>query len=425
MIRLGPQVGLRLLTWVRDEDAWESWPAVAGTQRITPDGYALVHVDHHDQAVPLLVEVDRATMPLGRLREKALRYLRYTAAGVWQDRHPMCPVLLMLTTSDNRAVNVLAAVADERGRVLGPTGDLLVAVSGSVDKADDAVTVPVWRSDHGDSTVAEQQTPARTLTDLLCYRISTEQRRHAAERAAQAARDIEEVRALARRLVQRRRGYRPRYGDDPRVAQVLAALLDRDDARICAWAVGNPAVIRQLDEALGQPDQSLSAEAARTIAAMHPALLAQQIRAARGAVTAATVDDPRLRDAAQSLAHQWLVPGRVLDDLTAPRSFTHLQAELLAGYLSRRDEAVAATLAQHRRGRARGRPRLLAEYDLEHLKTCLTCGLHHDEPEPIELPARLASCRGCGGVLGDYDPARPDRIRATVREFLDAGDDSP
>ncbi|HWL38004.1 MAG TPA: replication-relaxation family protein [Frankiaceae bacterium] len=169
--RHGPSVGLHLRAWQREPR--EAWSTAQGTQRLTPDGYALVRVDAEDAEVPLLVEVDRATMAPERLREKTRRYLRYTAADAWRERHAMCPVLLVLTTTEDRAAKTLAAAARERQRILGPTGELLVGVCGQVETIDRSITDPVWRADHNDDGDTARDR-LRTLTEVLTYRIHTE-----------------------------------------------------------------------------------------------------------------------------------------------------------------------------------------------------------------------------------------------------------
>ena len=167
--RLGPSVGLRLDAWQREPR--ESWTTPHGSRTITPDGYALVHVTSEDGAVPLLVEVDRNTMEPARLREKVHRYLDYAAASAWERGHPMCPALLVLTTSERRAEQTLAASEQERDKiVLRYPGELLVGVCGQVDDIDQAVTEAVWRTDRAHSDGAS----VRTLAQVLGYRVSTE-----------------------------------------------------------------------------------------------------------------------------------------------------------------------------------------------------------------------------------------------------------
>jgi hypothetical protein len=167
--RHGPAVGLRLDAWQREPR--ESWITARGGYKITPDGYALVHVVAEGGGVPLLVEVDRNTMEPARLREKVRRYLDYAADGVWEPRYPMCPALLVLTTSERRAQQTLAASEQERDRItMRYPGELLVGVCGQVDDIDQAVTGAVWRTDreHSDGV------GPRTLAQVLGYRISTE-----------------------------------------------------------------------------------------------------------------------------------------------------------------------------------------------------------------------------------------------------------
>jgi hypothetical protein len=165
--RLGPAIGLHLRQWYRDGAVQQRW---AGSDRwlwIATDGYALVHVEAIDAEVPLLIEVDRGDLPLARLREKLRGYLAYTAAVGWRGWHESCPVLLVLTTSEERAADLLGAAARHRKRIPGPTGELFVAVTGRDDKADEAVSAPVWRSDSGGTSL-----PMRTLTEALSRRTS-------------------------------------------------------------------------------------------------------------------------------------------------------------------------------------------------------------------------------------------------------------
>ena len=168
--RLGPSVGLRLEAWQREPR--ESWGTAQGLRRITPDGYALVHVEAENGAVPLLVEVDRNTMEPARLREKVHRYLQYAADDAWDPRHPMCPALMLLTTSERRAEQTVAAAEQERDKIpFRWAGELLVGVCGKVDNVEQAVTDAVWRTDREHSGEAAD---LRTLAEVLSYRISTE-----------------------------------------------------------------------------------------------------------------------------------------------------------------------------------------------------------------------------------------------------------
>ena len=155
----GPAVGLDLLAWHRDRAAWETWLDGAGlAQQITPDGRALVNVTATDALLPVLAEVDRATMPQQRLRDKMDRYVQYATDHGWSERHNLCPVLLVFTTTVTRARGILDGVAKAE-----PPADLLVAASATVAGPNAAVREPVWR------TTADGL--PRTLTGLLTARV--------------------------------------------------------------------------------------------------------------------------------------------------------------------------------------------------------------------------------------------------------------
>ncbi len=94
-----------------------------------------------DTLVPILVEVDRATMPQQRLRDKINRYVQYAVERGWSERHNFCPVLLLLTTTVSRAGGILDGVAAAE-----PPADLVVAASATVNDPDAAVRSPVWRT---------------------------------------------------------------------------------------------------------------------------------------------------------------------------------------------------------------------------------------------------------------------------------------
>lgn len=65
--------------------------------------------------VSAFVEVDLSTMTQDRLRAKVItRYRKYAEAGGWKGRHPYCPVLLFVTTSEQRATRFLAGIAPRR-----------------------------------------------------------------------------------------------------------------------------------------------------------------------------------------------------------------------------------------------------------------------------------------------------------------------
>ena len=97
---VGPDAGLTLTSWRRDEESWEDWDHHGRAGRIRPGAYAEVQldVDGEPGTADAFVEVDFATMDQARLRAKVARHRRYAAETIWWDRHPCCPALLLVTT---------------------------------------------------------------------------------------------------------------------------------------------------------------------------------------------------------------------------------------------------------------------------------------------------------------------------------------
>lgn len=62
-----------------------------------------------------MVEIDRGTMSLPRLGRKLSLYLGWAASGVWRERHPFVPALLVVTTPPRRVEQIVAR-AEERCR---------------------------------------------------------------------------------------------------------------------------------------------------------------------------------------------------------------------------------------------------------------------------------------------------------------------
>lgn len=87
--------------WWRGEQAASQQYRERGTSvLLCPDGYTRYQAGrdiHH-----LLVEIDLGTMPIRRLAAKLERYRAYARSRAWQDRYPVFPKLLLLTTQDRR-----------------------------------------------------------------------------------------------------------------------------------------------------------------------------------------------------------------------------------------------------------------------------------------------------------------------------------
>ena len=110
-----PTVGLRLHSFKREADARESFRANGCERALAPD--ALIHL-HDDNGRGLLafVELDMGTMSHARLKTKAAGYAAYAAGASWTERHPFCPCLLFLTTTENRSLAFLKTLAGQLDR---------------------------------------------------------------------------------------------------------------------------------------------------------------------------------------------------------------------------------------------------------------------------------------------------------------------
>ena len=207
LLDAGPTVGLELTGWRRDEDAWEDWSNYHGAGRLRPDAYAEVRldVDGAEGMAGAFVEVDFATMDQARLRAKVARHRRYCAETVWWDRHPGCPALLLVTTSEARVNRFLAGVERDRPR---PSPyqrehpahyDELVAACATVASPEEAVTAPVWRAAVADApvTLAQLLSPEVRQYRRVVARVDAARRveddQHRLARARDLARDAEAI----------------------------------------------------------------------------------------------------------------------------------------------------------------------------------------------------------------------------------------
>ena len=101
-----PTVGLHLHEFRREGEAREVFRADGRERALAPD--ALIHLrDETGRGLLAFVELDMGTMSHARLKTKAAGYAAYAAQAAWTERHPFCPCLLFLTTTETRAVAFL------------------------------------------------------------------------------------------------------------------------------------------------------------------------------------------------------------------------------------------------------------------------------------------------------------------------------
>jgi len=156
LIRLAPSLGWELLAFSREVEAREEFQLKERQAAIVPDAFVVLRdgeAEYH-----AMVEIDRGTMSIPRLSRKLSLYLGWVDSGVWQERHPFVPALLVLTTTPRRVEQVVAK-AEERARTESRTAKthsgamailgMVIAATDCVERPEAAVVDPVWRKRGG------------------------------------------------------------------------------------------------------------------------------------------------------------------------------------------------------------------------------------------------------------------------------------
>jgi DNA-binding Lrp family transcriptional regulator len=156
LVRLAPSLGWELLAFSREVEAREEFTLKERQAAIVPDAFVVVR--HGEADYHAMVEIDRGTMSMPRLSRKLSLYLAWVASGVWQERHPYVPALLVLTTTPRRTEQVVAK-AEERCRAESRTAQtrsgamaivhMVIAATDCVERPEAAVADPVWRKRGG------------------------------------------------------------------------------------------------------------------------------------------------------------------------------------------------------------------------------------------------------------------------------------
>jgi hypothetical protein len=328
--------------------------------------------------VPAWIEVDLATMPQTALREKVGRYVAYVGARAWAGVHPAAPILLVVTTSTQRAGNFLAGAGEVLRSAVGwrpaeieEAERLLVAVCPWVHDLARAASTACWQLGG----------PVR-LTDLLAgraaaiaaaeeaYAVLEEQQRHddtigvlervltsglAGQRFGRHAAAVLEHLAPpgAERL----------YAGDRELAELLIAW--GHARRHTRWPHHDS---RPLSELLEQ---------------RHARLHRGQVRALLAADEHQAADEPWLSAAVVRAAAGELLTTEQADRLAGPagpHARARLQQRLLAGYQRDRDaEAQAVYAALGWRERRRTNPATIAAgHDDARLLICDHCRIVQD-----------------------------------------------
>ncbi|MBF6556631.1 MAG: replication-relaxation family protein [Acidimicrobiales bacterium] len=403
---VGPSVGLHRTRWHRDEDGWEDWSSYQGTGRLRPDAYAELQLDLDGTAgvAGAFFEIDFATMDQARLRAKAARHRRYCRETIWWDRHPCCPALLLVTTSEARVNRFLAGVEKDRPR---PSGyerenaahyDELVAACAAVASPEEAVAAPMWRSAVGDApmTLSALLAPEVRQYRRVVARVETARRQQAERRRHSLVHGLDrDWQALAQRI-----------GDDE-AAAVIRYLFDgplhTSNARE-QWGLDHLELVEATlewwgtakTEASGTPPDVLLAAWRR----LYRECWIAQADWLLGEHESVRLADPRLCRPAAALAAGALVDDRALRP-NSPVDGRVAIDEAMAEHEGRRSAARAArlrALPRHRRLRT-DHAELDADYDAGHLLVCPSCALPRNDDQPAGRRIPTPTCRCCGGVL--------------------------
>ena len=403
----GPSVGLSLACWRRDEDAWEDWSTFRAVGRIRPDAYAELQldVDGQDGVAGAFLEVDFATMDQARLRAKVARHRSYCKDTIWWDRHPCCPALLLVTTSEARVNRFLAGVEKDRPRPsLHPEENLahydeLVAACAAVTSPEDAVVSPVWRQAVGDApvTLAQLLAPEVRQYRHVVARVETAQRRHEEHRRRNLVHVLEHAAPAVAKAI-----------GDVQAAAVIRYLFDCPLHTINAreaWGLEHLDLVEETAAWWATAKSGAGAPAPASVVGAWRALYREcwsaQADLLLSGNEAVRLGDPRLCRQAAELATGALLDDRALQPIS-PIDGRIALAEAMAEHEQRRSASVARTLRGlplHRRVRA-DKVDLETAYDAEHLLVCPSCALPRNDDDPPSFSYRHApTCRCCGGPL--------------------------
>ena len=432
LVDVGPSIGMCCETWLRDELAWEEWsPTLGQAKHLRPDAYVelALEVDGEVGRAGAFVEVDFATMDQPRLRAKVARHRDYASDRAWWDRHPGCPALLLLTTSEARVTRFLANVEKDRPRQNRYDGDdhefdwdELVAAAAAVGSPEAALSAPVWRTSPADAPMPLSALLAGEVRKYRRLVANVRARRALHERYQQAERVnvlAEDPVALASALGDQQAGTAVRFLFEDRVNAYSRRVWAEDHLELVTatyrWWVNDNG------RSGWPPPPEPVVYGWETI---YRKLWTNQARTLLANVEGIAADDPRLCRpaacvAAGELVREWTLTKEGVTDRRVA------EAEATADYETRRQAAVADHLRQlplHRRVVA-SEAALAADYDARHLIVCTDCGIaRHERDDPYDY--QRDSCPLCGGPL---IPAvdRPEVLPpltescATIRALLD------
>ncbi len=399
---------------------------------LAPD--ALIHLhDETGRGLLAFVELDLGTMSHARLKTKAAGYAAYATQAAWTERHPFCPCLLFLTTTDARAISflkMLTALLKRQGsgsyygRRRGYLKWFAAAACAHARDPECAISESCW----DDLALAGG---GLTLTDCLNKARARYDATRAKDEAEQRARDGQRRRLRAN--PETRRAYLQeshlRFHDDHLVqfgeagATALSLLLNATEQMSDVERDAFGALARQLD------DDPLEAQAAREpvpptwtdteVVASLVDVYRRRQQARVEELAGRYGEGPGLRADRQQLADDGLLGSFTWNSLeqraTRDQEARQAQEALRLAYLRRREREARQRKHEARLAArlAHGRSAVHAIVDNDLLRICRRCDEIVYPPDPerratviYEERRQPSRCHFCGGSdLGALGPA--------------------
>jgi hypothetical protein len=431
-----PTVGLHLHEFRREGEARELCRAAGRERALAPD--ALVHLlDDNGRGLLAFVELDMGTMSHARLKTKAAGYAAYAAQAAWTERHPFCPCLLFLTTTETRAVaflKLLNGLLDKHRRYSssfygdwGRGGTLSWFAAAACAHAHDlerALGEACWddlRLAGGGLTLGDCLNKARAAYDATRAKETAERRARDEKRERLRAKP-EALRAYLqeKHLYFRGRHLAPFGGAGETALHLLLSSTEpMSEIERDAFAT----IVRQLDddplEAEPAPDPVQPTWSDGEAVASLVEVYRRRQRARVDELARRYGEGPVLRRDREHLADGGLLSTYSCDSLEERARRDHEargeQERLRLAYLDRRERE--ARRRKHEAGLAarlaHGRSAVYAIVDRDLLRICRHCDEVVYPPQPerrgtmiYQQPSQPSRCPFCGGSeLGPWDPA--------------------
>jgi DNA-binding Lrp family transcriptional regulator len=430
-----PTVGLRLHSFKRERDAREPFRANGRERALAPD--ALIHLHDEDgRGLLAFVELDMGTMSHARLKTKAAGYGAHAANASWTERHPFCPCLLFLTTTETRAIaflKILSGQLDRHGRGNHYSRRYFewfaAAACAHAHEPERALVEACWDDlalAGGGLTISDCLNEARVTYDAEQAKKQAEKRAREAERERLRARP-EALRAHLREKRLPFDGHLVQFGAAGAAALdlLLASREDMSEIERAAFAT----VVRQLDtedlldvQAKAEPVPPTWSET-ETVELLVEIYRRRQ-RSRLDELARRYGVGPQLRGSRQRLDSGGLLSAYTFEALESSaqrgQEARHEQERLRAAYLTRRDRE--ARERKHQLGLAarlaHGPAAMHPVIDQERLRICRRCDEIAYPPaapacDQYGRPVHRATgrCHFCGGSdLAPWNPARSPEV---------------